>query len=79
MRSPEADAWFAGNEHPVKDAMQRVRELIFSDGRITETTKSPTYQGNMASSNPRTKAHVRLAHRGFDPGQASTARGRGGT
>jgi hypothetical protein len=44
--------------------MLRVRELILSDDRMSETIKwkSPTfmYEGNMASFNPRTKAHVSL-------------------
>jgi hypothetical protein len=63
-RNPEVDAWFADYDHPMKDAMQRVREIILSDDRITEAIKwkSPTfmYQGNLASFNPRTKAHVSL-------------------
>ena len=62
--NPEVDAWFATYEHPAKDAMLRVRELILADDRMTETIKwkSPTfmYEGNMASFNPRTKAHVSL-------------------
>lgn len=62
--NPEVDAWFAEYEHPAKDAMLAVREIILSDHRISETIKwkSPTfmYQGNMASFNPRTKAHVSL-------------------
>ena len=62
--NPEVDAWFAEFEHPLKEAMQRVRELILTDERMTETIKwkSPTfmYEGNMASFNPRTKAHVSL-------------------
>lgn len=62
--NPEVEAWFAEYEHPAKDAMLRVREIILSDGRMTETIKwkSPTfmYEGNMASFNPRTKAHVSL-------------------
>jgi len=41
-----------------------VREIILADDRMTETIKwkSPTfmYEGNMASFNPRTKAHVSL-------------------
>ncbi len=63
-RNPDVDAWFDAYEHPVKDAMLRVREIILSDDRISETIKwkSPTfmYRGNMASFNPRTKAHVSL-------------------
>lgn len=62
--NPEVDAWFDDYEHPAKDAMLRVREIILSDDRMTETIKwkSPTfmYEGNMASFNPRTKAHVSL-------------------
>ncbi|HEU4319089.1 MAG TPA: DUF1801 domain-containing protein [Acidimicrobiia bacterium] len=62
--SPEVDAWFDEYEHPQKEAMLRVREIILSDPRISETIKwkSPTfmYEGNMASFNPRTKAHVSL-------------------
>jgi len=62
--NPEVDAWFAEYEHPVKDAMLAVREIVLSDGRMSETIKwkSPTfiYKGNLASFNPRTKAHVSL-------------------
>lgn len=62
--SPDVDAWFDEYEHPAKDAMLRVREIILADDRVTETIKwkSPTflYEGNMASFNPRTKAHVSL-------------------
>ena len=62
--NPEVDAWFDDYEHPAKDAMMRVREIILGDDRMTETIKwkSPTfmYEGNMASFNPRTKAHVSL-------------------
>lgn len=62
--NPEVDAWFDDYEHPAKDAMLGVREIILRDERITETIKwkSPTfmYRGNMASFNPRTKAHVSL-------------------
>ena len=61
---PEVDQWFSEYEHPQKEAMLRVREIILSDDRMTETIKwkSPTfmYEGNMASFNPRTKAHVSL-------------------
>ena len=63
-RDPEVDAWFGDFEHPLKAAMERVREIVLGDGRMTETIKwkSPTfmYEGNMASLNPRTKAHVSL-------------------
>jgi hypothetical protein len=62
--NPQVDAWFAEYDHPMADTMQRVRRTILSDDRMTETIKwkSPTfmYRGNMASFNPRTKAHVSL-------------------
>lgn len=62
--SPEVDSWFGEYDHPAKDAMLRAREIILEDDRISETIKwkSPTfvYKGNMASFNPRTKAHVSL-------------------
>ncbi|HWB88962.1 MAG TPA: DUF1801 domain-containing protein [Acidimicrobiia bacterium] len=62
--NPLVDAWFDEYEHPAKDAMLRVREIILGDERMTETIKwkSPTfmYQGNLASFNPRTKSHVSL-------------------
>lgn len=81
----DVEAWFAEYEHPAKDAMLRVREIVLSDGRMTETIKwkSPTfmYQGNMASFNPRTKAHVSLmSHTGASiPGDHPRLRGGGET
>ena len=62
--SAEVDAWFEEYEHPLKEAMLLVRDIILSDERMAETIKwkSPTfmYEGNLASFNPRTKAHVSL-------------------
>ncbi len=83
--SPEVDAWFTDYEHPRKDAMQRVRAIILEDERMTETIKwkSPTftYKGNMASFNPRTKAHVSLMfHTGASiPGSHKRLQGGGDT
>ena len=83
--NPEVEAWFSDYENPQKDAMLRVRELILSDDRMTETIKwkSPTfmYKGNMASFNPRTKAHVSLMfHTGASiPGGHSRLEGGGDT
>ncbi len=58
------DDWFDDYDNPMKEAVQRVRDIIMSDERMSETIKwkSPTfmYKGNMASFNPRTKAHVSL-------------------
>jgi hypothetical protein len=84
-KTPEVDAWFAEFDHPLLDAMQRLRQIVLSDGRMTETIKwkSPTfmYKGNMASINPRTKAHVSLMfHTGSSiPGEHSLLEGGGDT
>ena len=81
----EVDAWFADYEHPLKDAMLLVRDIIMSDERMSETIKwkSPTfmYEGNMASFNPRTKAHVSLMfHTGASiPGDHAMLEGGGET
>ena len=81
----EVDAWFAEYEHPLEGAMQLVRKIIMSDPRMSETIKwkSPTfmYEGNMASFNPRTKAHVSLMfHTGASiPGTHSILEGGGDT
>lgn len=83
--SPEVDAWFDDYEHPAKDAMLLVRDIILSDDRMAETIKwkSPTfvYEGNMASFNPRTKAHVSLMfHTGASiPGKHPRLEGGGDT
>lgn len=83
--NPEVAAWFDEYQHPAKDAMLRVREIILSDERMTETVKwkSPTfmYEGNMASFNPRTKSHVSLMfHTGASiPGDHSRLEGGGET
>lgn len=81
----EVDAWFTEYDNPQKDAVLRVRELILADDRMTETIKwkSPTfmYKGNMASFNPRTKAHVSLMfHTGASiPGEHPRLVGEGDT
>jgi hypothetical protein len=63
-RNADVDAWFAESEHPLKDAMLRVREIILEEPRMDESIKwkTPTfsYRGNLASFNPRTKAYVSL-------------------
>ncbi len=62
--SNEVDAWFEECDDPLKPVMQAVRDVIMADERMSETIKwkSPTfmYQGNLASFNPRSKAHVSL-------------------
>jgi hypothetical protein len=84
-RAPEVDEWFAEYEHAAKDAMLAVRDIILADDRVSETIKwkSPTfmYEGNMASFNPRTKAHVSLMfHTGASiPGNHPRLEGAGDT
>jgi len=63
--NPDVDAWFRALDDPLKAEMLRVREIVLSaDDHITETIKwkTPTfmYEGNVASFNPRAKAHVSL-------------------
>ena len=85
MLSAEVEAWFADYDNPMKEAVLRVREVIMSDERMTETIKwkSPTfmYKGNMASFNPRTKSHVSLMfHTGASiPGNHPRLEGGGDT
>jgi hypothetical protein len=61
---PDVDAWFAEYDNPMKDVVMAVREVVLEDERIAETIKwkSPTftYEGNMASFNPRSKKHASL-------------------
>ena len=64
-RQREVDVWFDGFEHPLKEVMYRVREIILdADDRMDECIKwkTPTftYEGNLMSFNPRSKAHVSL-------------------
>jgi Domain of unknown function (DU1801) len=64
QRNPAVDEWFATYDHPLNDAMLRVRDIILEDSRMEESIKwkTPTfsYRGNLASFNPRSKAHVSL-------------------
>ena len=83
--NPDVDVWLANYEHPTKDAMQRARAIILEDERVSEAIKwkSPTFmfKGNMASFNPRTKAHVSLMfHTGASiPGEHPLLQGGGDT
>jgi hypothetical protein len=81
---PIVDAWFDSLDHPLKQVMLRVRELILAaDPRITETMKwqSPTfmYSGNLASIDPHAKRWVSvLFHRGAEiPGEHPILGGEG--
>ena len=70
--SAEVDAWFEALDHPLKQAMQRVRQVVLqADPRISETVKwqTPTfiYAGNIVSIRPRAKRFVSLMfHRGSE-------------
>jgi uncharacterized protein YdhG (YjbR/CyaY superfamily) len=64
-RSSDVDAWFARLDHPLKPAMQRVREVLLEgDPRLEECIKwqcpTFTYEGDLASINPIAKKHVTL-------------------
>jgi len=64
-KSTEVDAWFENFEHPFKDAMLLVRDIILeADERMTEVVKwsTPTFffNGNLASLQPRSKRFVSL-------------------
>ncbi len=85
-RAAEVDAWFEALDHPLKGVMLQVRrEILASDRRVGECIKwkSPTftYEGNIASIDPRSKAHVQLMfHQGAKlPGKHPALEGGGGT
>lgn len=85
-RSKEVDAWFARYENPMKDVVQRVRDIVLgADARIDECIKwqAPTftYRGNLASFFPKSKQHASLMfHVGAKiPGKHPRLEGAGGT
>ena len=85
-RSREVDAWFKAYENPMKDVVQRVRELVLEgDERIEECIKwqAPTftYRGNLASFFPKSKQHASLMfHLGAKiPGKFPRLEGTGDT
>ncbi len=85
-RNPEVNAWMQDYENPQKATVEKVRSIILAtDQRITECIKwqSPTFVfgGNMASFNPRSKAHASLMfHTGAKiPGPHPLLEGGGGT
>ena len=74
--NPEVVAWFDALDHPLEDAMRRVREIILeADARMEESIKwsAPTFEygGNLASFQPRAKKFISLMfHRGSEiPGK----------
>ena len=64
-KNPQVDEFMANLKHPLKDEMQRVREIILEvDQKMTEVIKwgGPTfiYKGNLATLTPRSKRFVNL-------------------
>jgi hypothetical protein len=64
-RNLDVDAWFERYDNPMKEAVQRTREILLgADPRIGETIKwsTPTftYRGNLVSFQPRAKQFVSL-------------------
>jgi hypothetical protein len=85
-RNSEVDAWFERYDNPMKEAVQRTREIMLdADLRIAETIKwsTPTftYRGNLASFQPRAKQFVSLLfHTGASiPGEHAILEGGGDT
>lgn len=82
----EVDEWLASYDNPMKPIVERVRRLILeADDRIDECIKwkSPTFtfNGNIASFNPRSKKHASLMfHTGAKiPGDHPSLEGGGDT
>lgn len=80
--SKEVSEWFERLDHPQKEAMMAVREVILgADSRISESIKwsSPTFSfnGDLASIQPRSKKLVSLMfHRGSEiPGRHPSLEG----
>jgi hypothetical protein len=66
-RNPEVDAWLDRYDNPMKEVVQRARDVILAaDPRIGETIKwsTPTfvYRGNLASFQPRAKQFASLLY-----------------
>jgi hypothetical protein len=84
--NPAVDAWLARYDNPQKATVQAVRKILLeADKRIGECIKwqSPTftYEGNLASFNPKSKKHASLMfHTGAHiPGNFPNLQGGGGT
>jgi len=85
-RQPEVDAWFEHYDNPMKDVVQRVREIVLdADPRVDECIKwqAPTftYKGNIASFYPKSRQHASLMfHQGANiPGDFPRLEGTGDT
>ncbi|HSL47230.1 MAG TPA: DUF1801 domain-containing protein [Anaerolineales bacterium] len=64
-KNPQVDEFMAKLDHPLKDELQRVREIILAaDDKMIEVIKwgGPTfmYKGNLATLTPRAKRFVNL-------------------
>jgi hypothetical protein len=64
-KNPQVDQFMAKLDHPLKEELQRVREIILgADDKMTEVIKwgGPTfvYKGNLATLTPRSKRFVNL-------------------
>src|SRR5687768_2265086 len=84
--NPDVDAWFERYDNPMKDAVQRTREILLgADPRIDEvikwSTPTFTYKGNLVSFQPRAKQFVSLLfHTGASiPGEHPLLEGGGDT
>lgn len=79
----DVDAWFEDKQHPLEDAMQRVRQIILAAHPGVEESikwKTPTfaYKGNIVSFNPAKKLVSLLFHRGAEiPGDHPRLEGDG--
>lgn len=85
-RSKEVEAWFARYENPMKEVVQRIRDIVLgADSRIAECIKwqAPTFtfEGNLASFFPKSKQHASLMfHTGARiPGRHPRLEGTGDT
>jgi hypothetical protein len=85
-RNPDVDAWFDRYDNPLKEAVERTRQVFLdADPRIGEVIKwsTPTfvYKGNLASFQPRARQFVSLLfHTGASiPGAHTILEGGGGT
>jgi hypothetical protein len=79
----DVERWFGELDHPLSEAMQRVRQIILNaDPRVTETIKwsTPTfvYKGDILSFTPSKAAVSLMFHRGAEiPGHHPLLEGDG--
>ena len=84
-QSAEVDAWFAAKDHPLEEAMQRIRTITLDVSPeigecIKWQTPTFTYKGNIFSFNPARKLVSLLWHTGAKiPGSPAGLEGDGAT